>query len=108
MSHRITTKTSITDREVAEAALKKAGWSYNVSGSSIHVNSGPLQYATINLSNGDVTGDTDIHSDAKLGSLNQFYGEALAEKQVADQGGYIESRTETETEIILVANVAFA
>jgi hypothetical protein len=108
MSHRITTKTQITDKVLAEAALTKAGWSYTSEGGSIHVTSGPLRRASINLASGNIVGDTDLHNSDTLCALNQFYGEALAEKQIAEYGGYVESRTETEDEIILVANVSFA
>lgn len=109
MSHRITTQTKVTDREIAEAALNKAGWAFRTSGNSISIQGGPLNRATIDLATGKISGDTDWHSSDTLGSLNRYYGEAMVEKQVMESGGYIEGeRIETEDSIILVANVMLA
>jgi len=95
MSHRISIATSITDRTIAEAALKAKGWGYDVSGDTIRITSGPMSRANINLKTGEVSGDTDVHTDkygahGNLGSLNRAYSEQLVRAQVASKSGYFE------------------
>jgi hypothetical protein len=108
MSHRITTQTSINDKEVAIAALKSKGWSYDFSGNTLHITSGPMSSARIDLATGVVEADSDHVRREALTSLNQAYGVALCEKQAVDQGGYVES-TETldNGDIRLIVNVSF-
>ena len=109
MSHRITTKTKIMDLEIAKNALEKKGWQFEQSGQSLHIKSGPMNRASINLTSGEVIGDTDWHKKDALESLNQAYGEALYEKEIAEQGGYVEERQELQNgDVRLVVNVSFA
>lgn len=108
MSHRITTKTEITDRELAINALQSKDWSFDERGDSITVTSGPMANATINLKSGVVSGDTDYTSREALTSLNQAYGEALCMREVEEQGGYCEEREVLDNgSVRLVMNVAF-
>ena len=110
MSHRITTKTEIKDLTVAKAALVKKGWAFNESGGNLRITSGPMDGANINISNGTITGDTDYgnHRDGGLEALNQEYGVCLVEKQVADQGGYVEETNILENgDIQIIATVSF-
>lgn len=109
MSHRITTKTSIQDESVAKAALTKAGWSHTVSGKTITVTSGPMNGARINLTTGEVIGDTDYHSDSALQALNQGYSVEQVTASVLSKGGYIvEGPTTVGEDIVLTARVSMA
>jgi hypothetical protein len=104
MSHRITTSTDIKDPDLAVSALNAAGWSHRVAGRSIHIQSGPMRNATINLDTGEVTGDTDYHneSDESLGALKQHYGEAKAKLDLPKNGYHVVSRTvDTNGDVVL-------
>lgn len=108
MSHRITTKTQITDKNLAEKALKASGWSYNVDGRSIYVTSGPMRNASINLATGGIVGDTDYHSKDSLGALRQQYSLAKVKAECAKQGHTIESqRVDSKTGEIVLTCVGF-
>lgn len=111
MSHRIATKTTINDKDLAISALRAKGWQYSVKGNTISVLSGPLNRAHINLDSGEIEGDTDFHGwkgDSLL-ALNQAYAEAAVRQQVALKGGYVES-TETleDGTLRIVASVTLA
>ena len=94
MSHRVTTETEIKDKALATAALKTAGISYQESGQTIRFTSGPLANATLDLSTGRISGDTDYgHSPAKLAELKMFYGEAKYKLECNRNGIMVESRT---------------
>lgn len=108
MSHRITTKTEITDLDLAETALQSKDWSYNVNGANISITSGPMARTSINLKTGVVSGDTDYTNREGLTALNQAYGEALCVQGVEEQGGYVENREVLDNgSVRLVMNVAF-
>jgi len=92
MSHRIATKTKITNNEAAMAALKKKGWDFRSAGNSLYIESGPMRGANINLQTGEISGDTDYHNKSTLNLLSQTYGEQLVLQQVAAKGGYIEEQ----------------
>jgi hypothetical protein len=92
MSHRITTKTDIKDKDVAIQALKDAGWKYTLSGYTLTVTSGPMRNARINTQTGLVSGDTDWHSGDTLGALRQRYAEVLVRREELREGNTIESR----------------
>ena len=65
--------------------------------------------ASINLTTGEVFGDSDHVRKEALTALNQAYGVALCEKQAAEQGGYIEDREVLDNgSIRLIVNVSFA
>lgn len=109
MSHRITTKTSIKDENIAKAALAKAGWAHNVSGKTIDITSGPMSGARINLTTGEVVGDTDYHDKSALQSLNQGYSVESVTQRITDQGGYItEGPTTVGEDIVLTAQISMA
>jgi hypothetical protein len=107
MSHRITTKTEITNKKLAIQALKTAAWGYTESGDTLRVLDGPMRNATVNTSTGTVSGDTDWHRRGGgdgLQALNKFYSEALIRAETQKQGGQIESRTlDKDQNIILIA-----
>lgn len=109
MSHKITTKTDIKDKKLAETALKAAGWGYDVSGRTIRVTSGPMRNASINLQTGEVVGDTDYHGQNELGALRQHYSLAMVKQQCIKQGATIESeRVDAKTgDIVLVCSASF-
>lgn len=93
MSHRVTTRTEIKDKDLAIQALTKAGFGYDEDGTLIHVTSGPMRNATIDLRTGNVQGDSDYsHTENKLGALRKFYTEAKFRKEALKQGITIESR----------------
>lgn len=104
MSKRITTETEIKDMEIAQKALRDAGMTFKADGSYIHITSGALANATINLTTGLVEGDSDFkHTKSSLGILRQHYAEAKLVHELAKQGGYVESRNvnkEGEIELI--------
>lgn len=96
MSHRITTKTEIKDKKLAIQAIKTAGWGHTVEGSTIRFHDGPMSRASLNLSTGEVVGDTDIHrrrDHTGLGALNQLYSEAKFRREAQRQGHEIVART---------------
>lgn len=94
MSHKITTQTEITDRDLAISAIKTAGWSHRASGpSALTFTSGPMSGATLDLSNGVVSGDTDAHSRAALGSLRVYYGEQKLVAEILKNGGYVDQES---------------
>lgn len=94
MSHRVTSQTNITNKDLAIQALKTAGWGYAEQGSSIRITSGPMQHAVLNLQTGEVEGDSDWHNsgDNSLGALKKFYGEAEVEEEARIKGIDIEKR----------------
>mgnify|MGYP001490949435 CR=1 FL=1 len=108
MSHRVTTKTEITDKELATAALKQAGFTFDERGTTLTITSGELRNAAINLQTGDVTGDSDYgHRASAFGALRQFYSEQKYKRELARNGGYVESRNvDKEGNIILMAAIS--
>ena len=95
MSHRVTTQTEIKDKALALQALKQAGFKYDEMGTSIHVTSGPMAGATLDLTSGQVTGDTDQghnRGNDSLGLLKRHYAEAKIRQECALQGISIDER----------------
>lgn len=92
MSHRITTQTSITNKTFAKEALKLAGLSYTESSNTLHVTSGDMRNASINLKTGTITGDTDMHNKKALGTLRKFYSEAQIRERCMQEGHTVEDR----------------
>lgn len=89
MSHRVTTQTEIKDKACAIKALQKAGWAFQESGSRLTVTSGPMRNATLDLTTGQVSGDTDYgHSrgDDSLGALKMYYAEQKYVQECHKQG----------------------
>lgn len=108
MSHRVTTQTEIKDRDIAKVALRAAGYQFREQGDFLHITSGNLGGAYIDLTNGTITGDTDHgHRPETFGALHQFYSEAKYTKELGRQGGYIESRqVDQNGDIILVCMIS--
>jgi len=108
MSRRVTTKTEIKDKALAEQALKLANMHYRDEGDALYITSGALANARINLTTGEISGDTDYrHSQESLGAIRQFYGEAKYRQECLRQGITIESRTvNREGDIELVCMTA--
>jgi hypothetical protein len=94
MSHRVTFRSELKDRELAIQALKSLNYSFDeaAGGNTLLITSGPMARATINLKTGDVEGDTDFHSKNVLGGLRQAYSEAEFLRVQQRQGATIESR----------------
>lgn len=88
MSYRITKQTQITDEKLATEALRLAGMTYTKQGNSLCITGGPLNRASINLTTGEVSGDTDFsgHSEQAFGLLRQYYGEAMCRDVAIKQG----------------------
>lgn len=108
MSHRVTTRTEIKDKDLAKAALQQAGYSFSEHGNHLTITSGDLRNASINCDSGDITGDTDYrHSESKFGALRQYYSEQKYKKELAKNAGYVESRNvDKNGDIILMCVVA--
>lgn len=95
MSKRITTKTDIKDKGFAVAALKNAGLAYEEMGSTmLRITSGDLANATIDLTTGIISGDTDFrgHSKETLGSLRKWYSEVKFRHEASREGVQIKKR----------------
>lgn len=111
MSHRVTTQTEIKDKALAIRSIQAAGYSYQDQGESLMITSGPMNRATINLTTGVVTGDSDYHSrgDDSLGALKQHYAEAKYRAEMQKNGHEIISRSvDKQTgDILLHCRAAF-
>jgi len=108
MSRRITTRTEITDKELAIEALKSAGISYQVDGDTINLTSGTYTHATLDLQTGTIEGDSDYgHSSRNLGLLRQHYSEAKVKAKYLREGTIIDSReVNSEGDIVLMWHMA--
>jgi hypothetical protein len=113
MSHRLTINTQITDKAIAEAALRQADIAFDTRGDSIYLKSGSYTGTVINTKNGSVTsGDTDYHriTDAQLGVLRQYYAEAKYKAECQREGVDILERSEEkvngQTVVVLRCQVA--
>ncbi len=98
MSKRITTKTDIKDKGYAITALKNAGLAYEEMGSTmLRITSGALANATIDLTSGVITGDTDFgHRRETLGMLRQGYAEIRVRAEAAKEGAQIKQRIQAK------------
>jgi len=92
------------DKSLAIAAIKAAGLGYTEVGNTIRFNSGRMANATLDLTTGDISGDTDYgHTQDVLGALRQNYGEAKFKQECNKQGIMIESRqVEKNGDIVLM------
>ena len=107
MSHRVTTRTEIKDSVLAKQALKQAGMAYQESGDTLHITSGGMRGAVINLKTGEVSGDSDYgHTRDNLGSLRQAYGEAKYRAECMKQGITISSRAMEGENVVLYCRMA--
>jgi len=97
MSHRLTIETQITDKAIAEAALRQANISFDTRGDNIYLKTGAYTGTVINLTNGSVvSGDTDHHRIdlGKLGLVRQYYAEAKYKAECLREGVDILERSE--------------
>lgn len=96
MSKRITTKTDIKDKGFAATALKNAGLAFEeMSNTMLRITSGDLANATIDLTTGIISGDTDFgHRKEVLGSLRKHYSEVKFRHEAAREGVQIKQRME--------------
>ena len=95
MSKRITTKTDIKDKGFAIQALKNAGLAYEEMGDTmLHIKSGDLANATIDLTTGTISGDTDYHRKEVLGTLRKHYSEVKFRHEASREGVQIKQRIE--------------
>lgn len=93
MSHRVTTETNMTDKSVATKVAKDQGISFTEVGNTIRFTSGKLNNASLDLTTGRITGDTDFqHTESVLGMLRQAYSEELYRRECLKQGIQVESR----------------
>lgn len=98
MSKRITTKTDMTNKEFAITALKASGLRYEEVGSTtLRITSGDLNNATLDLTTGNISGDSDFgHRKGQLGTLARDYMEAQARSVAARKGVQIKQRLVNE------------
>ena len=99
MSKRITTKTDMTNKDLAIAALKASGLTYEEVGStSLRIKSGALASTTLDLTTGLLVGDSDTgYRSGNLGTLRREYAEAGKRVQAAREGVQIKQRIVNET-----------
>lgn len=107
MSRRVTTKTQMTDGQLAKQALDAAGIAYTQSGDYLNLTSGNFRNARLNLITGEISGDTDYgHTEAKFGILHQHYSEAKVKQEFLQAGGMLDSRElDQEGSVVLMWNV---
>ncbi len=109
MSKRTTTRTDITDKGFAIAALKAGGLAYEeVGDTTLLIKSGPLANASIDLTNGVISGDTDFrHRSGDAGTLRRDYTEAKQRFLAQRKGHQVKSRVEQKDgSIVLVCRMA--
>lgn len=93
MSHRVTTETNLTEKDIVLKVAKAQGIGVTESGSSIRFTGGKLNHAALDLKTGRITGDTDFgHTESALGMLRQAYSEELYRRECLKQGIQIEDR----------------
>jgi hypothetical protein len=110
MSRAITLTTNMTDKGLTIQALGKLRLEYEeMGGSSLRITSGPLANATIDLTTGKMTGDSDHghHKDAFL-KLQDRYLEAETRRAYARQGIQIQRSYEKDGAIIMEAMKVFS
>jgi hypothetical protein len=94
MSHRVTTETSMTDKDVILKVAKAQNIGVTESGQTLRFTSGPMRNATLDTKSGRISGDTDFgHTESGLGMLRQGYSEELYRRECLKQGIQIESRS---------------
>lgn len=92
MSHRVTTKTEITDRELALAAFTAAGVQFKDNGNDqFRVTSGHYT-ADLNLKTGALSGDSDHFRGGAFDTLKQHYAEQKYMWELRKAGHSVESR----------------
>lgn len=93
MSHKVTYKSEMKDADLVISALQNLKVSHSRNGNSVRITSGSLNRASINLTTGVITSDTDwMHKDDDFGPLRQAYTEAEFTRDAIRKGVTIESR----------------
>jgi hypothetical protein len=111
MSQKVTVKTVITNKEFAAVALKAAGLEFEEMGSTgLRIKSGALANATIDLTTGNLTGDTDYgHRKSTFEGVIRGYAEAKFRHEAGQSGVQIKARTiEKNGDVKLVCRMAHA
>lgn len=110
MSHRVTIKTEFTNRAALERALQANAWKYEAQQANrVAIYEGPGAHGWVDLANGKFHGDSDLHTLTRMAPLVQAYGEALWMNRIAEENGYLESRSVLEDGTIrLVGTVMVA
>ena len=106
MSHKVTQKSEMKDLNMVVRACQDAGYSYNVNGNKVSFTSGPLSRATIDVSTGEITGDTDWHTRDALGKFRQNYAKAVVKHTCEQQNITIESEEVVGTNVVLYTYLA--
>ena len=93
MSHRVTTETSMTEKDIILKVAKAQDITCSESGSTIRFTGGKLNNAVLDTKTGRISGDTDFgHTESGLGMLRQGYGEEIYRMNCLKQGIQVESR----------------
>jgi len=105
MSHRVTNKTEVKNKAILSQVLKDQGFSYDESGDTFTITSGPLHRTVINTATGEITGDTDYGASKRAyENFALAYGEAAFRQDCLMKGATIESRrVNAEGEPVLVS-----
>lgn len=93
MSHRVTFKSQMTDKELCKTALETSGHAFQENGDVLTITSGTLNRASINTKTGVIESDSDYHRQEQLGVLRQAYAEAQFRQSAFRKGASIQSRT---------------
>lgn len=92
MSHRVTTKTELKDRELALEAFKSSGVAFRDLGSNKFTITAKGVTADLDLNTGTIGGDADHLRSGPFDGLIQQYGEAKYTWELRRQGHTIQSR----------------
>jgi hypothetical protein len=101
MSKRTEVKTTMTDKRFVIEAFKREGLQYEeMSDTVLRITSGTLEHATLDLTTGILTGDSDYgHRPSSIGKLNRHYSEALARFRAMRNGAQIQSCKEEKVQV---------
>ncbi len=93
MSHKVLYKSEMKDADLAISALQNLKTPYTRNGNTLRITGGKLDRASINLTTGVITSDSDWrHNDSDFGPLRQAYTEAEFTREAVRKGVTIESR----------------
>ena len=93
MSHRVTFKSKMTDKELCKTALETTKHTFDERGDVLTITSGALTRATINTKTGVIESDSDWHRQEQLGVLRQAYSEAQFRQAAFRKGASIQGRS---------------
>lgn len=107
MSHRVTTKTVMTERIFAEQAAAALGWGFNSAVNGIDFTTGPFRRGRLTLTTGDLAGDSDYCSDSDRRLFCRKYSEMAVRHNIAQNGHIVESCVEQGNTIRIIASGGF-